>query len=108
MFVVPGMLPAAVKALKEFRQVLAGKLAANIPKTPVNMQDPCFLHYEVFASARKLQFGLPIQEWKNNNSSRSLVDYNQQFPVMTTVFELPVNYRRYTVGKTGMKNEPNS
>ncbi len=108
MYVVPGMLPEAVQALKEFRRVLAGKLAANISKTPVGLQDPCFLQDEVFTSQRKLQYGLPIQEWKNNDSTRLLVDYNEQYPVLDSLFTLPPGYRRYTVGKQGMRDEPTS
>lgn len=95
---VPDFLPEGVEALREFQRTLAGQHAENLPKTPVEMLDPCFVAYQVFAPVRHLQYGFPIQQWDANGTSRALVDYKRGLSVDPGLFTLPEDYRRMGVG----------
>ncbi|HED17230.1 MAG TPA: hypothetical protein ENI64_10525 [Gammaproteobacteria bacterium] len=94
--VVPGLHTEAVQAMREFRQVLASVHRGNIPNTPVDMQDPCFLADDVFWHKRSLKFGFPIKEWTPTGFSRSLVDYKYNAPIGEDIFEIPAGYLRKT------------
>lgn len=95
---VPDLLPEGVEALREFQRTLAGQHAENLPKTPVDMLDPCFVAYQVFAPVRHLQYGFPVQQWDANGTSRALVDYKQGLEVDPSLFSLPESYQRMGVG----------
>lgn len=97
---VPDFLPQGVEALREFQRTLAGQHAENLPKTPAEMLDPCFVAYQVFAPVRHLQYGFPIQQWDAAGNSRSLVDYQQGLSVDPALFTLPESYQRMGVGGT--------
>ena len=96
MVVVPGLHESAIKALIEFRQVLASEHVRNLDKTPVEMQDPCFLGYEVRNPDKELQFGFPIQQQDHMGKTRILLDYNSGFSVNPSVFRLPQGYRKFS------------
>ena len=96
MVVVPGLHELAIKALIEFRQVLAGEHIQNLDKTPVEMQDPCFLGYEIRNPDKVLQFGFPIQQQDHMGKTRILLDYNSGFSVNPSVFQLPQGYREFS------------
>lgn len=95
---VPDFLPEGVEAMREFQRALAGQHAENLPKTPVEMLDPCFVAYHVFAPVRNLQYGFPIQQWDVDGNSRSLIDYKRGLNVDPELFSLPESYRRMGVG----------
>ncbi|NIP71890.1 MAG: hypothetical protein GWO16_02115 [Gammaproteobacteria bacterium] len=99
--VVPGMLQEGIMALREFRRVLAGQHAENLPKTPEEMLDPCFVAYHVFAPVQHLQYGFPIQQWDSQGVGRSLVDYDEAFKTDSELFVLPESYPRMGVGLGG-------
>lgn len=99
--VVPGMLQEGIIALREFRRVLAGQHAENLPKTPKEMLDPCFVAYHVFAPVQHLQYGFPIQQWDTEGVGRSLVDYDEAFKTDSELFVLPQSYQRMGVGLGG-------
>ncbi len=92
---VPGLHEPAIKALIEFRQVLASEHIQNLGKTPVEMQDSCFLGYEVRNPDKALQFGFPIQQQDHMGKTRLLLDYNSGFSVNPAVFKLPQGYRQF-------------
>lgn len=97
---VPDFLPEGVEALREFQRTLAGQHAENLPKTPAEMLDPCFVAYQVYAPVRHLQYGFPIQQWDADGNSRALVDYKRGLAVDPALFTLPDNYQRMGVGGT--------
>jgi hypothetical protein len=105
MIVVPGLLDSGLAALREFRLVMAGQHAENLPKTPVDMLDPCFLAHHIFSPVRDLKYGFPVQEWDSQGTSRSLMDYDQHFKIDPKLFELPDGYRRDTVGPSGVATD---
>ncbi|MCK4950379.1 MAG: hypothetical protein KAS48_01070 [Gammaproteobacteria bacterium] len=96
MVVVPGLHEPAIKALIEFRQVLASEHMQNLDKTPVEMQDPCFLGYEVRNPDKVLQFGFPIQQQDYMGKTRLLLDYKSGFSVNSSVFQLPQGYGQFS------------
>lgn len=101
---VPDFLPDGVEALREFQRTLAGQHAENLPKTPKDMLDPCFVAYHVFAPVRHLQYGFPIQQWDVDGNSRSLVDYKRGVKIDPELFTLPENYRRMGVGASPVQS----
>lgn len=95
---VPDFLPEGAEALREFRRTLAGQHAENLPKTPVEMLDPCFVAYHIYAPVRHLQYGFPIQQWDVDGNSRALIDYKRGLKADPELFTLPDGYRRMGVG----------
>jgi len=94
--VVPDLHVEAIQAMREFRQVLASVHKANVPNTPDDMQDPCFLADDVFWHNRSLKYGFPIREWTPTGFSRSLVDYKFNVPTSAGIFMIPEGYLRTT------------
>lgn len=93
---VSGLMDDAVRALSEFRQVLAGEHAKALPNIPADMQQPCDLAVNTFHSDWHLQFGLPIQEWDEIGNGQMLMDYKLGFKVDEKLFELPEGYHHYS------------
>lgn len=91
--VAPGLLSDAVEAMRGFHRVLAGQHAENLPKTPVEMLDPCFVAHHVLAPGRSHQWGLPIKEWDETGIHRTLVQYEKDFPLQPGLFEIPSQYQ---------------
>ena len=94
--VVPELLDQALDAIKEFRQVLASEHIRNLDRTPVEMQDPCFLSLEVRYPGRVLQAGFPIQERDYTGRMRALLDYDSEFSVNLALFRLPQGYQQFS------------
>lgn len=92
-YVIKDFSPQVSTALREFQQILASIHLANLNNTPVEMLDDCFLAHDVKTPSRNLQFGFPILQRDENGSSRLLVDYDHDFQLNATVFDLPKNYR---------------
>lgn len=105
---VPGLLPGALAALREFQRVLAGQHAADLPKTPVSMLDPCFVADHVFAPVRELQYGFPVRQWGANGKKRDLVNYDVNFKVDPALFKLPAGFTREETGPGGVQTVPKS
>jgi len=94
---VKGLLPMATKALREFQQALADDSTFTLDNIPADMQDPCNLSMNTFASTRHLKYGFPIQAWTPKGYSRSLVGFDEDFKDSETLFTLPTQYRSFTV-----------
>ena len=91
--VVPGLMPAAVAGLKDFRRVLSRVQGATLKALPPETQGPCELSENVYAPLRELDYGLPIQE-RGEGRSQSLVDFDPDHPADAALFEVPGDYRR--------------
>jgi len=92
---VENLLPDAVKAMGEYRQVMAGEHARNMDNTPVEMQQPCELALDIFNPQWHLEKGLPIQEWDMQGKARALLNYKVSEVVDSGLFKLPDGYRHY-------------
>ncbi|HEY0635143.1 MAG TPA: hypothetical protein VGE00_07170 [Gammaproteobacteria bacterium] len=92
---VDNLLPEAVKAMGEFRQVMAGEHAKNLDNTPVELQQPCELALHIFNPLWANEKGLPIQEWDRQGQAQALLNYKVSEGVDGTLFNLPAGYRHY-------------
>lgn len=93
---VKGMLPQAIKALKEYHEMLASDSKVTVDNMPADMQDPCELARSTFAPTQYLQHGFPIQRWRKGYS-KLLVDYKQNYHPDPKLFEIPSGYFTYSV-----------
>lgn len=97
---VPGLLPESVAATLQFRRTLAGQHARTLLRTPADMHKACELAVDTFHPEWALGFGLPIQEWSGDDQrGRALMDFDPQFEAKPSLFELPSDYERLSVGE---------
>jgi hypothetical protein len=97
--VVPGLLKDAVDGLIEYEEILASRQQENLSTTPESLQSPCFLMRFVYAPARHLRQGIPIQEWDDAGYHRSLTDYREAEQVTNDLFRLPDGYERFSLSE---------
>jgi hypothetical protein len=93
----PSFLPVVTSAMKDFRQVLAGEHAATLGNIPDDMQDACDLAVNVFDATKHYEHGLPIREWDRKGYQKFLIDYKTGVEVDPKAYQLPEDYRRYSI-----------
>lgn len=93
MVTVPGLLPKAVDAMREFKLVLAKIQAAIQEKQPLDSDSACDLASNIYAAGRAWQYGLPIQE-NAGGRSQSLIDFRESTEIDGKLFEVPAEYTR--------------
>lgn len=93
---VEGLMPEAVAALKDFREVLSGEHKSLLPSLPADMREPCDLALHSFHPGWQLEFGLPVREWDEKGKGQFLIDIQPAYTIDTQWFELPAAYRRYS------------
>jgi len=94
---VKGLLPAAVKALAEFAELMASDSKKTLPSMPADTHEACNLAQDTFAPTRQLKYGFPIQTSGDREYARTLVDYDANYKLDKKLFELPKGYNEYTV-----------
>lgn len=92
---VSHLLPDAVKAMSEYRQVMAGEHAKNMANTPLELQRACELSQYIFNPLWSTEQGLPIQQWEPQGKVQSLLDYKTDEAVEEALFAMPQGYRHY-------------
>ena len=92
-----GLLPDAVKALKEYHEVLATDSVTTFNNIPADLHNECDMTQSTFRPVRHLQFGFPIKEWGKREYVRTLTDYKTNYQVDDSLFEFPAGYKHYTV-----------
>lgn len=90
-------MPEVLGAMREFREVLAGEHASTVNKLPEDMLDACDLLLNIFAATKHMDHGLPIREWDRHGYQRFLKDYRFEVSTPESVFELPEDFRHYSV-----------
>jgi len=103
LFAVQGLLPDAIAALTEYRQVLAGEQTRVLEHMPIELQTPCDLANNVFVPARNLEYGFPVRQQDMTGHLRELVDYKTE-TVSKTLFQLPDTFQRYTTQSIQQQN----
>ena len=93
---VKGMLPDMVKAMQSFADILAGDSAVTIDVVPADMRNGCDMAGSTFAPSRHLEFGFPVQEWKQGYS-RTLLEYKEDYKIDPKLFELPKDFFQFSV-----------
>ncbi len=96
-YAAAGLLPDVVAALRDYHQVLAGEQAVTESKTPVSFRSDCDLANYVFLPAHYLEFGFPVRQTDSAGTTRQLVDYKIASPLTPGLFNLPADYRRYSI-----------
>ncbi len=94
--VVPGLLPKAIKALKEYTYNLSMEHVDGLHKIPLDMQNACDIAINVLAHDWALSKGLPTRERHYTGFSRSLIDYKEGYIPDPALFELPKDYQRFS------------
>lgn len=99
---VPNLLPDAVAALKDFKQVLAGQQSETLRAVPGDLHEACDLARHIFYPQRHLEKGFPIIEKESGHGqamiapdsqaeikySRALTNFKEE-AVSTERFVLP-------------------
>lgn len=91
------LMPEAVAALRQYREVLAGQQAKTLPMMPPEMQSACDLANNVFLPARYLEHGFPVRLTDMTGKAIELVDYNTEFRATAAMLRLPADYKRLTI-----------
>lgn len=90
-------LPGVVKALKEYRMVLAGEHASTVLKMPKDTHEACDLAVNIFHATQHLDTGLPLREWDQKGYLKFMVDYKIGFNFDKNKLTLPADYRQFSV-----------
>ena len=97
--VMPGnFMPDVLEAMREFRMVLAGEHATTVDRMPKELLDACDLSLNIFHATKHMDHGLPIREWDRNGYQRFLKDYRVKIEPPEGVFDLPKDYKQYSIG----------
>lgn len=94
---IKNMMPNVVEALKEFHAHMATDSMVTFNNIPKELLEACEITSTTFKPSRQFDFGFPIQEWGNNDYSRSLVDYNDNYKADPKLFGFPEGYKHYSV-----------
>ncbi|MFP3873317.1 MAG: hypothetical protein ACLFQT_05275 [Thiohalophilus sp.] len=94
---VKGLMPDVVDAMQAFTAILADDSKVTFNNTPADLHDACDMSMSTFAAGRHLKHGFPIQEWSVDGDGRTLVDYTEDYEADPALFELPEDYRRFSV-----------
>lgn len=95
--VVPGMHPEVVRALTDYRRVLAGEQGKLLDELPSEVLDGCDLALHTFYPGWPLESGLAIQEFDlSMQRGRLLVDMDADYKVEAALLSLPGSYRHYS------------
>ena len=96
MFAVSGFLPDVTKALKEYRQALAGEQAALIDAMPAEMLKACDLANNIFNATRHLDHGFPVRLKETDGRFRELVEYKKNTRIDAGLLKLPEGFSEFT------------
>ena len=91
------LMPQAVAALRQYREVLAGQQAKTLPMMPPEMKSACDLANNVFLPARHLAYGFPVRLVDMTGKTIELVDYNTEFRATAAMLRLPADHKRLTI-----------
>jgi hypothetical protein len=91
------LMPAAVLALRQYREVLAGQQAKTLSLAPPGTLPACDMANNIFLPARHLEHGFPVRLTDMTGKTVELVDYNAEFSATAAMLRLPADYKRLTI-----------
>ena len=91
-------MPDVLSAMREFREVLAGEHATTVDRIPEELLDACDLSVNIFHATQHMDHGLPIREWDRHGYQRFLKDYRENLEASEGTFDLPKDFKRYSIG----------
>lgn len=103
LYAAADLLPEALLALRQYREVLAGQQAKTLPLAPPGTLSACDMANNVFLPARHLEHGFPVRLSDMTGKTLELVDYNAEFRATAAMLRLPADYKRLTIEELRMK-----
>ena len=97
LYAAQGLLPEAVKALAEYRRVLAVQQAEIAMLKKGVQRSPCELTNNVYLPDRHLQHGFPVRIRDMDGRAKLLVNYLENADLDKELFKLPKGYKEFTV-----------
>lgn len=97
LYAAAGLMPEAVAALRQYREVLAGQQAKTLPLAPPGALSACDMANNIFLPARHLEHGFPVRLTDMTGKTSELVDYNEGFRATAATLRLPADYKRLTI-----------
>jgi hypothetical protein len=91
------LMPEAVLALRQYREVLAGQQAKTLSLAPPGTLPACDTANNIFLPARHLEHGFPVRLTDMTGKTVELVDYNAEFRATAAMLRLPADYKRLTI-----------
>lgn len=95
-YAAAGLLPVAVRALREYHEALAGEQAAMQAGMPSTLQQACELADQVYLPARYLEQGFPVRWVRAAGVTRQLTGFKSNVPLEPRLFELPKDYKSFS------------
>jgi len=92
------LLPEVTGIFRQYQRIVAGQQVMNLDSTPEEYRTACFLADQVYNDGAYYEKGLPIQELHSNGKKKLLKDYKKK-KISTKMFDLPDNYREYSLQK---------
>ena len=103
-FILAGLLPEAIKAQKEFLEVLAGEHLAVIKNTPQEMQEPCDFALHISHWQQRFEGGYPVLEYEYTGKERILMDFDPTYQLTLPWTQLPLGFKLYSPEKLRSEN----
>ncbi|MDH5518083.1 MAG: hypothetical protein OEY36_09755 [Gammaproteobacteria bacterium] len=96
--VAHGLLETESNMLMRYKQTLSAGQVEAIVATPEEMRTPCLLIDQVYNTGSVYERGIPLQQWHVNGLQRVLSSYATDKKVQAQLFQLPENYKKYSMG----------
>lgn len=97
LYAAAGLMPEAVAALRQYREVLAGQQAKTLALAPPGALPDCDMANNIFLPARHLEYGFPVRLTDMTGKTVELVDYDAEFRATAAMLRLPAGYKRLTI-----------
>lgn len=97
LFAARGLLPEAVKALQEYRMILAGEHARTATGMPQELRSDCNFANHIVVPDRHLRLGFPVLMIDMTGRKRQLKDFRKNQQVSKELFQLPADYKSFGV-----------
>lgn len=103
LYAAAGLMPEAVAALRQYREVLAGQQAKTLALAPPGALPDCDTANNIFLPARHLEYGFPVRLTDMTGKTVELVDYDAGFRATAAMLRLPAGYKRLTIEELRQK-----
>lgn len=96
--IAEGFLNAESQMMQRYKTSLSSGQVKSIVATPEEMQTPCLLADQVYNDGSLFLKGFPVQQWHITGLQRLMTGFKKQQTVADQLFQLPINYKKYSMG----------
>jgi hypothetical protein len=96
-WVVPGLMPESIAAMREYRETLARQQRLTLDRIPEAYRDPCDDAVQVYVPAALLQKGLPLHSRDAKGVVWRLIDFTHVETPPEALFERPEGFETMTM-----------